>query len=405
MGYETREEAGRELAKKIRRLVSEQPLVLALPRGGVPVASEMAKALGLDWDVLVVRKIGAPSQPELGVGAIAEEGIAWIDPEIVGIVGATGNQLRDILERETAEVARRVRRYRGERTIDVRGRSVLLVDDGLATGASARAACRYARQFGAKKVRIVVPAGFRSAIERLQGEADEVICAETNEAYRSVSQFYEDFHQMTDDEVIEILGEHQSQSEYLLSVPPLSKGLVIFAHGSGSSRFSPRNQYVARALEARGLATLLFDLPSEGNIPLLADRLTQAFHWAKLRPSLAGHRIGFFGASTGAAAALWAASELGDQIGAVVSRGGRPDLAVERLGLVSAPTLLIVGGDDGSVLKMNQEAAKLIPRVDLKTVPGATHLFEEPGALEEVAWASGGFFLKHLEYPVQSSAA
>ncbi len=175
-------------------------------------------------------------------------------------------------------------------------------------------------------------------------------------------------------------------------VPEDPKGIVLFAHGSGSSRFSPRNRRVGRALNAQGLGTLLFDLltPEESldrenvfDIGLLAERLKLASDW--LRFSLTGIPIGYFGASTGAAAALWAAADEGDQISAVVSRGGRPDLAMARLAHVTAPTLLIVGGNDELVLELNRRAAARIPACEMSVVPGATHLFEEPGALEEVS--------------------
>lgn len=193
-----------------------------------------------------------------------------------------------------------------------------------------------------------------------------------------------------------------------LSVPGAARGLVIFAHGSGSGRLSPRNRRVAAALEARGLATLLFDLLTAEeeradaldahlrfDIPLLAGRLVEVIDWAG-RDSR-GLPIGGFGASTGAAAALIAAAERPRAIRAVVSRGGRPDLAGAHLARVQAPTLLIVGGADRDVLALNQEArARMRAPSSLAIVPGATHLFEEPGALEEVARLAGDFFLEHL---------
>jgi putative phosphoribosyl transferase len=193
-----------------------------------------------------------------------------------------------------------------------------------------------------------------------------------------------------------------------LTVPPQAAGLVIFAHGSGSSRLSPRNRLVAEALNARGLATLLFDLltPEEEadranvfDIRLLGDRLTAATRWAGRAPQVGQLTLGYFGASTGAAAALWAAAELGDGIRAVVSRGGRPDLAEERLADVTAPTLLIVGGNDWTVLELTEQAARFLncPH-ELAVVPGATHLFEEPGALERVAELAGDWFERHLPH-------
>ena len=188
-------------------------------------------------------------------------------------------------------------------------------------------------------------------------------------------------------------------------------GVVLFAHGSGSSRLSPRNQYVAHVLQSRRIATLLFDLLTEKeeavdeytaelrfDIGLLGKRLVGATRWATKQPELKNLKIGYFGASTGAAAALVAAAELPEDISAVVSRGGRPDLAEDALGVVRAPTLLIVGGEDGPVIGMNRDAMAKMRRAEkeLLIIPGATHLFEEPGTLEEVAKAAAEWFARHL---------
>ena len=196
-----------------------------------------------------------------------------------------------------------------------------------------------------------------------------------------------------------------------LNVPDQATGIVLFAHGSGSSRHSPRNQYVARVIREVGVGTLLFDLltPHEEaidnytrefrfDINLLARRLVAATNWLAGENETKHLRPGYFGASTGGAAALVAAAELGAKIGAVVSRGGRPDLAGPSLSQVTAPTLLIVGGLDGPVIRMNEDAyAQLRCLKELKIVPGATHLFEEPGKLEAVAELAAKWFLKHLQ--------
>ena len=194
-----------------------------------------------------------------------------------------------------------------------------------------------------------------------------------------------------------------------LRLPQSARGLVVFAHGSGSSRHSPRNRFVAEVLQSAGLATLLFDLLTKEeeaedietgrfrfNISLLAQRLVDATDWLKKHKETGGFNLGYFGASTGAAAALIAAAERPDIIGAVVSRGGRPDLAAEFLPQVKAPTLLIVGGQDFTVIQLNQEAmTRLRVEKKLVIVPGATHLFEEPGALEEAARLAADWFISH----------
>ena len=195
-----------------------------------------------------------------------------------------------------------------------------------------------------------------------------------------------------------------------LNIPKDAGALVLFAHGSGSSRHSPRNQFVARTLNEAGLATLLFDLltPREEaidmrtrehrfNIQLLAERLVHATKWAKQQEQTSNLRAGYFGSSTGGAAALVAAVDAPQDVGAVVSRGGRPDLADKALPKVHAPTLLIVGGDDDIVIELNEQARdKMRCEVKLELIPGATHLFEEPGALEKVAQLASDWFVKHL---------
>ena len=201
------------------------------------------------------------------------------------------------------------------------------------------------------------------------------------------------------------------QLEGELKLPKGASGVVLFAHGSGSSRHSPRNQYVARTIREAGVGTLLFDLLTKDeeavdaytrqlrfDINLLARRLVDATNWVAGQPATQHLRIGYFGASTGAAAALIAAVDLPDIVAAVVSRGGRPDLAGDALPKVKAPTLLIVGGNDDVVIGMNQEAyAKLTCEKQLKIVPGATHLFEEPGTLEQVAQLAGIWFKNKLQ--------
>jgi putative phosphoribosyl transferase len=191
-----------------------------------------------------------------------------------------------------------------------------------------------------------------------------------------------------------------------LVVPRGVKGVVLFAHGSGSSRLSPRNRYVAQVLQARGLATLLFDLLTEAeatvrarvfDIPLLAERLSMATDWIGKREDLGRLPMGYFGASTGAAAALVAAARKPEAVRAIVSRGGRPDLAQGALEKVTAPTLLIVGGNDAGVLDLNREAARrLRGTAKLEIIPGAGHLFEEPGALAKVAELAAAWFESHL---------
>jgi putative phosphoribosyl transferase len=205
-----------------------------------------------------------------------------------------------------------------------------------------------------------------------------------------------------------------------LVVPSGASGIAVFAHGSGSSRHSPRNRSVARVIREAGVGSLLFDLLTREeesvdvftrhlrfDIELLTRRLIEATRWLASQEETRNLLVGYFGSSTGAAAALMAAARLGDEIGAVVSRGGRPDLAGDALPLVKAPTLLIVGGHDETVIELNQDAyARLRCEKELRVIPGATHLFEEPGALEQVADYAADWLKGHLQpLPVQRRAA
>lgn len=432
MPFRDRVDAGRRLAAALSPLRSSNPVVVGLPRGGVPVAAEVARALGAPLDVLVVRKVGHPLQPELGIGAISEGGATVLNHELIDRLKVPPASIRLVADRERIELARRVARYRGDRPRrPVAGRTVIVVDDGLATGYTARAAIEDLRMAGAAKVVLAIPVAPADAISVLRSLADEVVCVETPSAFDAVGRWYQDFATVHDADVLRALAgpgallagpEQAAEAEVeeevevdggvgrpvlpgTLAVPVGARGLVLFAHGSGSSRSSPRNRAVARALNRAGLATLLFDLLTEAeaadrrnvfHVGLLAQRLVAATAWGRER-DVPGH-VGFFGASTGAGAALLAAAELGRGVEAVVSRGGRPDLAGDRLAAVRAPTLLIVGGQDRQVLELNRAAAKQLMACDhrIVVVPGATHLFEEPGAMEAVSRVATGWFMSHL---------
>jgi putative phosphoribosyl transferase len=386
--------------------------------------------LDVPLDVIVVRKLGLPFQPELAMGAVGEEGVLVTNPEVVHRAHVSEQEMASAERRERAVVEERAERFRGGRArLNLSGKTAVIVDDGIATGATARAACRVARALGAARVVLAVPVGPAGVRDRFRGEVDDLVCYQQPEAFYAVGQFYADFGQTGDDEVTALLHRRAtalagatSPSTRVdtevdvdlpgvrlagrLTVPPRARGLVVFAHGSGSSRHSPRNQYVASVLHRAEIGTLLFDLltPAEEHdrrlvfdVPLLAGRLVGTTAWARDQPAVPGLRIGYFGASTGAAAALWAAAEPDADVAAVVSRGGRPDLAIPRLSQVRAPTLLIVGGLDRMVLDLNREArGHLRCENELAVVRGATHLFEEPGTLAEAAGIARDWFIDHL---------
>lgn len=347
MVFSDRSDAGRRLAARLAHLEGQDVVVLGLPRGGVPVAVEVADALGAPLDICLVRKLGVPHRPEVAMGAIGEGGVRVLNEQVLHEAGVDARALAAVEERELAELEQRARRYRGSRTpVPLEGRTVLVVDDGLATGATALAACRVVRARGAARIVLAVPVAPPGWTARLGGEADETVGVDTPEGFYAVGQFYRDFPQTPDDEVIACLDRSRAARDPVvrdeevripvegatlagrLAVPEGVAGLVLFAHGSGSSRHSPRNRAVAEELNRAGLGTLLFDLLSEAeaadrahvfDTPLLAGRLAGVTERLAGRPGVAGLPLGYFGASTGAAAALWAAGDPGSPVAAVVS--------------------------------------------------------------------------------------
>jgi putative phosphoribosyl transferase len=439
--FRNRQEAGKKLASHLKELKLKNPVIIALPRGGVPIGAEIAKELHAELDVLNVRKVGAPGNPEYGIGAITEGGLYWLNDQTIEALRISPKTIKPLLDHELNEVNRRISTYRHDRPLtDLTDKTVILVDDGLATGVTALVAIQYLEQQAVREIIFAVPVCARDSAKIIKSQVNRMICLEQPERLYAVGLWYEDFSQLSDLEVTQLLNQFSKRkktshpsldasklrteavtleideeiqiSEGLIQLPghiclpsPCS-GIVLFAHGSGSSRLSPRNQEVARILNQHQIATLLFDLlsPTEANdrtrvfdIPFLAKRLILATRWIQ-RQSWYHQSIplGYFGASTGGGAALWAAAELGYEVSAVVSRGGRPDLALPRLREVIAPTLLIVGGYDEEVIDMNEYALDFLTNGQVIIIPNATHLFEEPGTLEAVALHAAHWFKSHF---------
>lgn len=425
MYFRDREHAGEVLAGELREEGKEKnPIVIALPRGGVPVAYPIARLLDAPLDVLLVRKLGAPSNPEYALGAIAEDGQVWVNRDALNYMMPEQAEMDEVAAQAVREMERQDSVFRdGRPPLNVKGRAVILVDDGLATGATMLAAVASLKSRGASEIIVAVPVASHQAIRLLKGKVDRVYVAYEPENLRSVGEWYEDFEQVSDEDVVSCLKSAQEVSKGRLfrkefeidlegiqlpgelTWPENCRAWVVFAHGSGSSRKSPRNARVARALNEAGFGTLLFDLlsPKESqerenvfDIDLLAYRLAKTTDWLEKRKESGNLPVGYFGASTGAAAALQAAAEFRRKIFAVVSRGGRPDLALGELDRVSAPVLLIVGGEDHPVIELNLRAQERLPRSKIELIPGAGHLFEEPGALDEVTRLAIEFFTQAL---------
>lgn len=426
--FRNREEAAHLLVGQLRQYAHTDALVIALPRGGVPLGAIIARQLHIPLDVILIKKIGHPAQPEYAIGAVSLNSQV-INPNIDLPASYFEEQSAAI----RAELKNRYDRYnQGRAPLPVTGKTVILVDDGIATGYTILAAAQLLRQAQPAQIIVAVPVAPPRASQKLAPYIDRFICLQTPSDFQAVGQFYLDFSEVSHEEVVQLLAEQQAagasgapdpEPVYLmqqevkipfgevrlagnLQVPEKATGLVVFSHGSGSSRHSSRNRYVARVLEEKGFATLLFDLLTEEedsiyqnrfNINLLTQRLIQVTQWVATQQQVRDLPLGYFGASTGAASALGAAAHLGGKIKAVVSRGGRPDLAMAVLPQVEAATLLLVGGLDAPVIDLNRQAYdRLRSTRELVVVPGASHLFEEPGKLEEMSHVALGWFRRHL---------
>lgn len=410
-----REDAGKKLAEKLMGYKDIDAAVFALPRGGVVVGRAVADALGLPLDIIAIRKIGHPFMPEYAIGVVDEAG------EMIYNEAETKAMNQEWLAKETEtqinEARRRSMAYRGGRTPpDMKGKTAIIVDDGIATGLTMRGAVRAMKKQGARMIVVAVPCAPPDSMQTVKDEGahDVLVLEDPKDFLGAVGLHYVKFNQVEDDEVVKLLGRPPGESneihipigaialEGTLAIPPGAKGLVIFVHGSGSSRFSPRNMFVAEVLQKAGIGTLLIDLLTKEedavyerrfDIDMLVARLEGIIGWIRERDDARELPIGLFGASTGAAAALRIAARTKTGIVAIVSRGGRPDLAMEALPDVTAPTLLIVGGDDTEVIALNEQAfEKLRCEKKLEIIPGATHLFEEPGALDDVAHRAQEWF-------------
>ncbi len=432
-GFVDRGDAGRQLAARLASWRGRGVVVAALPRGGVPVAYDVALSLGVPLEILVVRKIGVPHQPEVAMGAVGEDGVVLVNHDVVRALGVDRERFDEAQSHARDELERRVELYRGGRPpADLRGRTVLLVDDGVATGASARVAARVARARGATSVVLATPVVAGDAVASLREDVDEVIATIVARGTFAVGQWYQQFDQVTDEEVLDDLGRAVRRFVSLddeapwtgarervdiptssvrlagdLSVPEGAGTLVLVARVGGGHETS-RDLQVTEFLSRRGHATLLLDLLVEGEAGdraavdggLLAQRLGEATAWVAHRMG-DDVTLGYLGSGAAAAAALRAAAAAPPPVAAVVSLGGRVDLvdddAVARL---VVPTLVIVGGDDPfAVTLASALRGRLICENRLVIVPGATHQFSELGVMEQATHLAADWFDVHLARP------
>lgn len=451
--FRGRSEAGIKLGLQLSVHRHDAPLVLGLPRGGVLVAYEVARALDAPLDVCVVRKVGAPLEPEVAVGAVGEEGTVLLDREVMARLDIGEDELRRTIEAKRVAVeAEAARLRRGSPALAVRGRSVIVVDDGVATGGLDRAALQTLRARGAGAIVLAIPVGDSRRLDELAGLADEVVCLHCEEPVHAVSPWYAELAPATDAEVSALLERrrselaagtaraqrtaHASRLEAIerhveiaihrgnaqeapsslhgaLALPPGAAGIIVCMHGVGGEHTVALERAVAGGLCAAGFATLSVDLLTEieqrdayafdvaGGVSLLASRLLEVAAWARAHvPEARVLDMGYFGVAAGAAAALAAAAQAPELVRAIVSVAGRPDLAEEWLGDVRTPTLLVVGGLDGDALTVHRETLYFLHcESKLDVVHDATAYFEEPGAIARVVRSTQRWFRDHLREP------
>lgn len=453
--FRDRSDAGKKLASHLGAHRRTSPLVLGLPRGGVPVAYEIARALGAPLDVCVVRKLGAPLEPELGLGAVGEDGTVYVDRESMRRHGVSEDELAVSIAAKRAAIDDEVKRFRkGAPPIDVRGRTVIIVDDGVATGGTARAALLTLRARSAGFIVLAVPVGASETLDELASLADEVVCLHPEDTFYAVSPWYENFAPTSGAEVVALLERSRSELardqemlaaartprraeraapmrhhdvsipagaawlEGRLTIPPEARGLVLFPHG-GRNGAGPQGHYIASVLQNAELATLRFDLLTEDELelddriahlrsdaPLLASRLVAATDWARQTAETRWLDLGYFGTGVIGAAAVIAAAERPDAVHAIVTRSGQLDLAEAWLGDVRAPTLLLVGGLDPEILTLNRECLYFLAcEKRLEIVHDASRGFQEPGAVESAARSAARWFVEHLRGPALRPAA
>lgn len=372
--FTNRTSAAQLLADHLEDLRHLNPVVLGIPRGAVPMTKIIADRLDAEMDVVLVKKIGHPRHPEFALGSVTEDGDV-----ILGSGALQYGMIEEDLSEQAKTIAVRLQETRAHYrnhapAVSLRDRNVVIVDDGIATGATMTAAVEFVRRARARQIIVATPVASSQAVERLEAEGVEVRVLKVPETFGAVGYYYENFAQVSDAEIGEFfrilpreieVSEDGVRLKATLGLPQKPRGLVLFAHGTGHGRQSPKNQYIAEAFNREGYATLLVDLmtPEEADddlnrfeIGLLVHRLRACLNWARTQKELSTVPFALYGTHTGTAAALMLAAQSSHAIDAIVSRSGRPDLVTEILPQLSVPTLFLVGAEDRSVLRLHEQA-------------------------------------------------
>jgi putative phosphoribosyl transferase len=433
MIFKDRADAGRALADELAPLIAPPCVVVAIPRGGVSVAMPIVERFRVPLTVVYARKLTARVAPELAFGALDEDGEMITDPSTVDGLGLGPHDIEAARARTAAEITRRMVLYRVPPLAHyLPGSTVVLVDDGLATGLTMQAALAYARRHGAARIIVAVPCAAAQAAAHFRRAADHFVSLTVDEDFAAVGEYYEDFSPVSDDEVVAMLTR---AAGLVPALPPARAGgrvsfenargvrlagvlqvpetpglhpVVVFCHGWGSGKDSPRNTAVAEALRAEGFATFLFDFTGHGESEGAVEESTPGQQDDDLRAALdvlktAGgidpERIGVAGASSGAAVALTRAA-VDSRIRALALRSANPEGADAAASKVTVPTLLVVGEYDAPIRDANEALLRRLrgPRRHA-VVPGGDHLFEDPRALREAIRLMVAWFKEHLVGP------
>lgn len=433
--FRNRIDAGRRLAEALRGYQRSDAVVLGIPRGGVPVAAEVARILGLPLDVVVARKLGAPGQPELAIGAVTANGGLYLNQDLIRDLRVDQAYLDHEVERKCAEARDREGRFRGGRPGPaLAGRIVIVVDDGLATGATIRAAVQSVRHAGPEKLIVAVPVGAPESCASLRGDVDELVCLWAPDYFMAVGQFYDDFSPTEDDEVERILRAASSHTPatdtpreitfrnssgrrlagtLLLPRSVERPPVVVFAHGFNSSRRSSRNLMIAERLVASGLAAFLIDFTGHGDsdgeireatVKQMADDLRSAIDHISAESAVDAGRIGLSGSSSGGIVSVLEAAR-DERVRVLVLRSVPAGDLFEPAARIRATTLVIAGEADIPIVEEDRALAEVIDGPHhFEVIPHAGHLFDGPGEMERVSDLSVNWFVSHLRASTRPTA-